>query len=70
MAAMLLQKYPQGKLPPCAYLSKKLTDTEKRWAIWKKEAYAVLWASSPGGISWKEVKCPSRSGPITKTLKF
>lgn len=29
---------------PCVYTLKKLTETEQRWAIWKKEAFAVRWA--------------------------
>lgn len=37
MAAVLLQQNPQSQLQPCVYMSKKLTDTERRWAAWEKE---------------------------------
>ncbi|KAK9412177.1 hypothetical protein NXF25_003352 [Crotalus adamanteus] len=44
--ALLLQRNEQGELQPCAYTSKKFTDTERRWAVWEKEAFAVKWALS------------------------
>lgn len=42
----MLQKNGQGTLQPCAYTSRKLTDTERAWAIWEKEAFAIRWALS------------------------
>lgn len=41
MGAVLLQKNEQRALQPCAYTSKKLTETEQQWAIWEKETYMV-----------------------------
>lgn len=38
---VLLQKNADGTLQPCAYTSKKLSETERRWAVWEKEAYAI-----------------------------
>ncbi|KAK9406808.1 hypothetical protein NXF25_005582 [Crotalus adamanteus] len=46
VGAVLLQRNDQGILQPCAYTSKKFTDTERRWAVWEKEAFAVKWALS------------------------
>lgn len=48
--AVLLQKIQQGLLQPCAYTSKKLSNTECRWGIWEKEAYAVLWTL----LTWRQ----------------
>ncbi|XP_058041925.1 uncharacterized protein LOC131199783 [Ahaetulla prasina] len=44
VGAVLLQNNVDGKLQPCAFTSRKLTETERRWAIWEKEAFAVHWA--------------------------
>ncbi|KAK9391826.1 hypothetical protein NXF25_017413 [Crotalus adamanteus] len=44
VGAVLLQRNPEGKLQPCAYTSRKLSETERRWAIWEKEAFAIKWA--------------------------
>lgn len=44
VGAVLLQENEQGKFQPCAYILKKLTDTEQQWAVWEKEAYAACWA--------------------------
>lgn len=41
VAAVLLQQNANGNLQPCTYISKKLMDTERRWAVWENEAYAV-----------------------------
>ncbi|KAK9401689.1 hypothetical protein NXF25_010045 [Crotalus adamanteus] len=46
IGAILLQRNTDGLLQPCAYTSKKFTDTERRWAVWEKEAFAVKWALS------------------------
>ncbi|KAK9395371.1 hypothetical protein NXF25_018732, partial [Crotalus adamanteus] len=32
------------RLQPCALTSRKLTNNDRGWAIWEKEAYAVRWA--------------------------
>lgn len=44
VGAVLLQRNEQGTLEPCAYTSQKLTETERWWVVWEKEAYAVCWA--------------------------
>ncbi|KAK9395824.1 retrotransposon-derived protein PEG10 [Crotalus adamanteus] len=44
VGAVLLQKNKNGILQPCAYTSKKFTESERRWAIWEKEAFAIRWA--------------------------
>uniref|UniRef100_A0A2D4NUS5 Reverse transcriptase RNase H-like domain-containing protein n=1 Tax=Micrurus surinamensis TaxID=129470 RepID=A0A2D4NUS5_MICSU len=31
-------------MQPCAYTSRKFNKTERAWAVWEKEAYAVKWA--------------------------
>ncbi|KAK9395555.1 hypothetical protein NXF25_018916, partial [Crotalus adamanteus] len=46
LGAVLLQRNPTGTLQPCAYTSRKVTDTERAWAVWEKEAFAVKWALS------------------------
>ncbi|XP_060539018.1 uncharacterized protein LOC132709560 [Pantherophis guttatus] len=51
VGAVLLQKNNQGDLQPCAYTSRKLTDTERRWAAWEKEAFAVRWAL----LTWRHL---------------
>ncbi|XP_060539362.1 queuine tRNA-ribosyltransferase catalytic subunit 1 isoform X1 [Pantherophis guttatus] len=50
VGAVLLQKNAEGKLQPCAYTSRKLSETERRWAIWEKEAFAVQWAL----LTWRQ----------------
>lgn len=44
VAAILLQKNTEGNVQPCTYTSKKLMETQQRWAVWEKEAYVVRWA--------------------------
>ncbi|KAK9400665.1 hypothetical protein NXF25_011379 [Crotalus adamanteus] len=46
VGAILLQRNEKNILQPCAYTSKKFTETERRWAVWEKEAFAVKWALS------------------------
>ncbi|KAK9395591.1 hypothetical protein NXF25_018952 [Crotalus adamanteus] len=46
VGAVLLQQNPTGTLQPCAYTSRKLTETKRAWAVWEKEAFAVKWALS------------------------
>lgn len=41
VGAILLQKNAKRELQPSAYMSRKLSKTERQWAIWEKEAYAV-----------------------------
>lgn len=41
MGAVLLQQGEDGRLWPCAYLSKKFTDTERNWPVWENEAAAI-----------------------------
>lgn len=43
IGAVLLQRNEEGNLQPCAYISQKLTDMARHWAIWEKEAFAVRW---------------------------
>lgn len=38
VGAVLLKEKGCGQLQPCAYISKKLTETEQHWAVWEKEA--------------------------------
>uniref|UniRef100_A0A803TR04 Gypsy retrotransposon integrase-like protein 1 n=1 Tax=Anolis carolinensis TaxID=28377 RepID=A0A803TR04_ANOCA len=44
--AILLQADDEGALRPCAYLSRKFTETERNWRVWEKEAFAVKAALS------------------------
>jgi len=44
VGAVLQQQQPNGNLCPIAFISKSLTDTEKRSAQIEKEAIAVTWA--------------------------
>lgn len=44
VGAVLLQLNADNRLQPCAYTSRKFTSTERNWAIWEKEAFAVKWA--------------------------
>lgn len=41
VGTVLLQANAKGTLQPCAYNSRKLSETERRWAIWEKEVFAV-----------------------------
>lgn len=50
VGAVLPQKNAKGDLQHCAYMSCKLSDTERRWAIWEKEAYAIQW----GLLTWRQ----------------
>lgn len=50
VGAVLLQTNADGQLQPCAYTSRKFSDTERRWAIWEKEAFAVRWAL----LTWRQ----------------
>lgn len=43
LGAVLLQA-EDGVLRPVAYASKKLTETEQRYATVEKECYAIVWA--------------------------
>lgn len=52
-----------------AYMSKKLTDVERQWAIWEKEGFKVRWAI----LSWrhflKGAKVPFEVWTDHKNLK-
>lgn len=48
MGAILLQQNDVKQLQPCAFLSKKITNTERNWAVWEKEAAAIKLAL----VSW------------------
>lgn len=41
VGAVLLPKNSEGELQPRAFTLRKLSEAEKRWAIWEKEAYTV-----------------------------
>lgn len=41
---ILLQRNAKGELQPYTYTSCRLSETEKRWTIWEKDAYVVQWA--------------------------
>lgn len=41
VGAVLLQRNKEDQLQPCTYTSKKLSETEQRWAAREKEAYGV-----------------------------
>lgn len=69
VGAVLLQNNGQGTLHPCAYISRKLADTEQAWVIWEKEALLYGGHCRPGGISWRGPKNCSRSGQTIKTLR-
>ncbi|KAK9395798.1 hypothetical protein NXF25_019159 [Crotalus adamanteus] len=51
VGAVLLQRNTKGELQPCAYTSRKLSETERRWAIWEKEAFAIKWAL----VTWRHL---------------
>ncbi|KAK9410979.1 hypothetical protein NXF25_002154 [Crotalus adamanteus] len=51
VGAVLLQRNNNSELQPCAYTSRKLTETERRWAIWEKEAFAIKWAL----VTWRHL---------------
>ncbi|KAK9408147.1 hypothetical protein NXF25_006921 [Crotalus adamanteus] len=51
VGAVLLQRNLKGELQPCAYTSRKLSETERRWAIWEKEAFAIKWAL----VTWRHL---------------
>lgn len=44
VGAILLQRNVRGQMQSYAYTSPKLTEMERGWAIWEKEAFAVQWA--------------------------
>ena len=44
IGGILCQKDDEGVERPVVYLSKQLSDTQKRWATIEKEAYAVIYA--------------------------
>lgn len=44
IGACLAQRAGDGKEYPVAFLSKKLTDPQTRWAVIEREAYAIVWA--------------------------
>lgn len=46
MAAVMLQEGEDGRLHPCAYVSKKFIATERNWLVWDKETAAVKLAPS------------------------
>ena len=45
IGAVLQQRQKNGELRPIAFISRSLSDTEKRYAQIEKEALAVTWAS-------------------------
>lgn len=50
VGAVLLQRNAKGELQPCVYVSLKLSEMERQWAIWEKEAYTVCWAL----LTWRQ----------------
>ena len=44
LGAVLQQIGPDGKLHPISFISRKLTPTERRYAVREKEALAILWS--------------------------
>ena len=44
LGAVLSQRQPDGEFKPVAYISRSMTDTEKRYAQIEKEALAFTWA--------------------------
>lgn len=51
MGAVLLQQNGNKQLHPCAYLSKKFTDTERNWLVWEKEVVAIKLAL----LTWRHL---------------
>ena len=45
VSAVLTQVHENGERHPICYVSRSLSETEKRYAVIKKEALAVTWAS-------------------------
>nr|XP_016850261.1 PREDICTED: uncharacterized protein LOC107983038 [Anolis carolinensis] len=68
--AILLQADDEGALRPCAYLSRKFTETEWKWRVWEKEAFAVKSALSHWRHFWKELRSNLRYGLITRICKL
>ena len=44
LGAVLMQKQPSGEMRPVAYVSRSMTETERRYAQIDKEALAITWA--------------------------
>lgn len=44
LGAVNLQKQPSGECKPVAYVSRSMTDTERKYAQIQKEALALTWA--------------------------
>ena len=44
LGSVLLQRQPTGEMPPVAYASRSMTDTERLYAQIEKETLATTWA--------------------------
>lgn len=53
VGTILPQTNAQGQFLACAYTSRKLTETERAWAVCEKEGFAVQWAL---GMWWHFLK--------------
>jgi len=56
VGACLSQLDEENRELPIAYASQKLTDVQQRWAVIHREAFAVIWALTNGGISFYSPK--------------
>ena len=67
IAGCLSQRDENGKEVPISFVSKKLTDTQRRWSVIEKEAYAILYCLNQFDyyIYGNEVELYTDHNPLT-----